>query len=487
MAKMVQTDKWILYKHTSNLDLIKAVALDVKNKCVADISEQERINMQHRLELANLYKARGINKPLDAINHRINTLKYWMFGYESTVDKTKKFIFSPLGNLFIKHIEDDEKVAKIFIAMLFSFQFQHPNSGTDKKFQLYPFRLIFKLLLDKRLENKIYNHEFCYYLPFIDYIDDNSYEELVTNILSFRKKSNEDITKLFKDDEHLYVNTVYEWQYYTQKLFSLFGIIDRHEGTMICELYHPTKIGSKSKPTKRTLTNGYITINDEYLEFITTMLDNYSAFDKPLKLDDSERLTIDVIKEIYNFYPNILLDQINEKSTLSNELLALPKLIETYAQNENNQTAYLFEEVLEKGFNMFFNVEAKLLGGAGKTDIECLYLTKKKKFAVESKSTANKLSGINAGRLRKHREDIGGEYTIVVTPRYVPATKEDIRDTPNVIILANTLAEYLYNHIYHDVREIDFNDFDTIITQNLGQDVSQFISNLTFNKFSTDE
>jgi len=131
------------------------------------------------------------------------------------------------------------------------------------------------------------------------------------------------------------------------------------------------------------------------------------------------------------------------------------------------------------------NVEARKVGGAGHTDIECLYITKKKKFAVEAKSTANKLIGINAGRLREHRSQIGGEYTIVITPRYVPAAKRDIRNEPIVMILASTFSEYLYNHMYHDVREIDYKDFDDIITSNLGTDVSKLISNMTMEKFAS--
>ena len=133
---------------------------------------------------------------------------------------------------------------------------------------------------------------------------------------------------------------------------------------------------------------------------------------------------------------------------------------------------------------MFYNVEARRIGGAGHTDIECLYLTKTKKFAVESKSTANKLSGINVGRLREHREEIGGDYTIVITPRYVPAAKRDIRGTDVVIILANTFAEYLYNHIFHEIREIDYADFDDIIVNHRGEDVSKYISNMTMAKFA---
>ena len=98
-----------------------------------------------------------------------------------------------------------------------------------------------------------------------------------------------------------------------------------------------------------------------------------------MSLNSKERLRIDIIKEIYSFYPSVLLYEIGEH-TLLTHLLELPKLIERYANNPENETAYLFEKVLVEGFNLFYNVEAKGIGGAGHTDIECLYLTKKKEI-----------------------------------------------------------------------------------------------------------
>ena len=483
MPIAVERNKWILYKHTSSYELIKAVALDVKNSCKTDISNIEKERMQERLAALDMYKTRNPkDKPLDSINHRINTLEYYMFGYEDDTDK-KRFMFSPLGNLFLKYINDEDKLVKIFTTMLYAIQFQHPASGTDKEFQLYPFRLIFKLLLDERLDNKLYNYEYAQILVFVNSVDEISYGTLVENILDLRNKSMDEIKNIYKSDEHTYVNAVYEWEYYTCKLLSTVGILNVEKGAPICKLFHPTRTGSKSAPTGRTARNGYVTLNNDVIEYVEKLLSLYSFTQEPLKLDDPERMKMDVVKEIYNFYPSVLMDEIGESDELSS-LLELPKLIEIYSNNPDNDTAYLFEEVLAEGFDMFYNVDAKRIGGAGHTDIECLYITKKKKFAVESKSTANKLIGINVGRLREHREEIGGEYTIVVTPRYVPAAKRDIKGSQIVIILASTFAEYLYNHIFHDVRGIDYADFDNIIEEHLGEDVSKLISNMTMSKFA---
>jgi len=142
-------------------------------------------------------------------------------------------------------------------------------------------------------------------------------------------------------------------------------------------------------------------------------------------------MQIDSIKEIYNFYPRILLNSIGEDS--GNKILELPKLISQYANNPNNEAAYAFEKVLKDGFEMFYNVKTELHGGAGNSDIEGLYITCKKKFAVEAKSTANKLLQINSNRLKHHRNKIGAKYSIVITPRYVPAALRDI-EGENIVI-----------------------------------------------------
>jgi len=487
MPIMVQKDKWILYKHTSNYEIIKAIALDVKNSCRANLSESEKHRMQERQAALDLYKTRNPqDRPLDAMNHRINTLEFFMFGYENKFDGKHSFIFSPLGNLFLDRIDYPEKQKRIFEAMLFAMQYQHPASGTAKSFRLFPFRLIFKLLCDERLDKRLFNSEYALLISQIKQINDSSYEKLVTDILQLRSKTNVVIFGLMKQDEHAFVNAIYEWQYYMERLLMEIGIINVCKGRVIGILYHPSKTNSHSNPTGRKVTDGYITLPTSEIPFIEKMLHAYPYSAIPLKLDDPERLKLDVIKEIYSFFPRLLLEDIGEHINDDQiALLQLPELIEAYSNNPDNQTAYLFEEVLTFGMNMFTNVEAKRMGGAGHTDIECLYLTRKSKFAVDAKSTEHKLPGINCGRLREHREEIGGEYTIVITSRYVPAAKRDIIGTPNVILLASTFAEYLYNHIQQDIRNIDFKEFDDIILSRLGTDISKDISDLTLNKFAS--
>lgn len=480
MTLRIDSKKWILYRHTTDFGKLVVLAEILKSYTKTGISREDKTNLNLKLRELGLYNERNPELPLDAINHKINQLSYYMFGYQAKVDGQDRFLFSPLGNLFLKNIENKEKSAKIFLAMLWAVQYQHPHSGTDSEFQLYPFRLIYKLLTEPKLSNKLYAFEVAYSVVFLQEVTQTKYEELVNELLKLRKLSDEEIAQKFQEDRHAYVNSAYEWDYYVSTLFESAGVLNKKDGIVITKLQH-----GKTN-TFRKITRNEVSIPDNLKTLVGQLQNEYSFLEKPLLLNDLERLKIDVIKEIYSFYPKTLLIEIGELvDDIKFELLNLPKLIEQYANNNEGTEAYLFEDALTDGFNMFYNVEAEKVGGAGNTDLECLYITKKKKFAVDAKSTKNKLSGINAGRLEGHREKIGGVYTIVVTPRYVPAVLQDIRTSPIVIIRATTLSEYLYNSIDNDLREIDYEDFDNIIVNNLGKDISKNISDLTISRFAT--
>lgn len=478
MTHRIERNKWILYRHTSSFDIITAVAVNLKYFSKTSINKRDKLELLKKLRSLAYYKERNPELPLDSINHQINTLAYFMFGYKDKIAGQDRFLFSPLGNLFLKHIENKENLSKIFFTMLWAVQFEHPHGGTDKSFNLFPFRLVFKLLLDKRLSQKLFAFEMAYLVVFTETATEKEYEYLVKKILDMRSWSDSQIERKFLEDVHPYVNATYEWDYYLSRLFKDAGIINFEEGEVICKL-------RQGKVTFRKLTRNSVSISPQLHDYCNQLLINYPFDAAPLRLDDAERMKLDVIKEIYSFYPIELLRQIGEATDdLKIELLLLPKIIEQYSNNTDGAEAYLFEDALVAGFNLFVNVEAKKVGGAGNTDLECLYITKKKKFAVDAKSTKNKLSGINSGRLQGHREKIGGLYTIVITPRYVPAVLQDIRTSPIVIIRANTLSEYLYNCIDNDVREIDYEDFDNIIINNLGKDISKNISDLTISRFA---
>lgn len=375
MTLRIDSQKWILYRHINDFDLLCTVAEFLKSYSKMTISREEKTKLNMKLREVGLYSERNPEMPLDAINHKINQLSFFMFGYQSKIDGEDRFLYSPLGNLLLKHIDNKDKTSKIFLTMLWAVQYQHPHSGTNSKFQLFPFRLIFKLLLDNRLDFKLFAYEVAYLIVFTENVTEVIYEELVKKIIELRSLSNEDLAVLFKKDRHAYVNSAYEWDYYVSNLLVGAGIFQKKQGEIICKLQHGTT------STFRKVTRNEVTISPAILNLVKNLETEYSYLDQPLLLNDPERLKIDVIKEIYSFYPRLLLEEIGEaEDSLKLELLDLPRLIELYSNNKDGEEAYLFEDVLVNGFNLFYNVEAKKVGGAGNTDIECLYLTKKEKI-----------------------------------------------------------------------------------------------------------
>ena len=143
------------------------------------------------------------------------------------------------------------------------------------------------------------------------------------------------------------------------------------------------------------------------------------------------------------------------------------------------------EDTLVDVFNSFIDLRATGLGGAGRADVEIVY-DKKEKFASDAKATGKKLTQIKTRRLNAHRKKIGAKYTIIVTPEYTPSVLEDIRYTPNYIIKADTLAEYLRQHFDNGIRDISWKEFDKILgSKRSGRDISKDIHQLTISKFGT--
>lgn len=211
-----------------------------------------------------------------------------MFGYQVRGGNDARFMFSPLGNLLLDNLDDKEKAAKIFLTMLWAVQFEHPHGGTDSAFQLYPFRLIFKLLTDKRLDNKLFAYEVAYLVVFERNADKNSYETLIKEILKLRKLTNKEIADKFSKDHHAYVNSAYEWDYYVSNFFVSAGVLEKTEGEIICRLHH----GNTN--TFRKITKNCVTIPNSLRDYVTVLETNYPFSASPLQLDDNERLKIGI-------------------------------------------------------------------------------------------------------------------------------------------------------------------------------------------------
>ena len=494
-------EKWVLYRHENDMmNLTISTALTLKKTAKGGLSKKEKESILKKLGQTGLFSQRNQKLKLDSATHKINHLIAYMFGYETRVSGQKIFIFNSLGNLLLRKLQEKKinslHIAKIFFTMLWAKQYPD-DFGTPTTINVYPFRIIFKLLTEKKLECKLYAFEFAYWVPFLKSIDENSYKKLVNHILTMRKFSDSKLKKIFQNgkikNQHVLVNSIYEWDYYVSNYLVDMGILKRVENSkIICKIAHPQFKKSKSPPTKRKVTRNYVTLNPKLQPFCLELLKKYPFTAKPYRYDDNTRLTDDVIELINKFYPIELLNSIKMKQDKRSQAVSnLPELLREKARIKGGkllskvEQGKELEDTLVDVFNSFIDLRATGLGGAGRADVEIVY-DKKEKFASDAKATGKKLTQIKTRRLNAHRKKIGAKYTIIVTPEYTPSVLEDIRYTPNYIIKADTLAEYLRQHFDNGIRDISWKEFDKILgSKRSGRDISKDIHKLTISKFGT--
>lgn len=241
---------------------------------------------------------------------------------------------------------------------------------------------------------------------------------------------------------------------------------------------------------KRTYRENYITVRSEIVPFMDKMLEHYPYYHLPFSDEErSQSFDNDIIVNMYNFYPMELLEELgidNSEQEKIAKLLKISTKVKKYATNQNADDFNRFEIALCDAFNLFRDVKAEKIGGAGNTDVECIFYPDDqppKKFDVEAKARKVKLMEISAGRLRLHRSKVGSNYTIIVTPDYVHAVLEDIKGDRTAIIKSVTLSNYLFQYITKYGRDISYFDLDQIIENNLGGDVTKLVDEYIYANF----
>jgi hypothetical protein len=488
---------WIINKHSSNFDLLiiylnlfksrKEINNDIINEYLENLNEQ------------GLYKPRYKDNNITTFKNKVTELAFYMFGFKHD----NKFFLSPLGNLLLKHIDDKLKVRQIFLSMLWGFQFRHPENNTRDDFNLYPFRLFYKLMSDVRLTNYIETIEVLYFLYFIKEINQSDYEELVIEIIEFRKLSNsEKINKLFssnvgrqniinKEDsdianEMFWANKVHEWDYYFTKFLNESGVLNVNDGDLIYQLRHFSRRARVETYRKINLTKYSIPSELSYL--VEQLEDNYPFYSKPISNENQTLLEFKT--NVYSFIPNFLLKLLNENAyqytifdkIINTELIEID-FDDLVGSSEQSDRFNDFEIYIKDTFNLFSDVDATRISGAGKTDIECIYKPINEKFNIEAKTRKRQLEEVSISRLQNHRDKNGAKYTIIITSKYSIGALKDIRLTVNTILQSRIFANYMFNVMNDDDKS--YGDLRAIITSNLGKSSSSDLAKHNFNKFST--
>ena len=489
---------WIVNKHINDVNLLILYAKILKKNNSLNQSNVE--DFTNYLKNIGQYNPRWIDRKINITTamNKVSELCFYMFGYKHN----NKFIFSPLGNLFLEQESESKNKMYIFTTMLWGLQFKHPHNSTNNLFSIYPIRLVFKLLTEKELDFKLYTTEVLYFLYFVRTINESKYEDLVKEIKRFRSLSKEKKLNLMmeshvgrltniddlgykKATETFWANKTHEWDYYFRKVLEQIGIINSHNNDDLISVLH-----QGASETRRSLHNNYITLNLNLKEYIIHLDKLYSFTDLPTEKDGI--LESDFKAEVYGFFPKVLFDYIDVKIEDYKEILAVNQIIDKSLNQVREDINSLsiqgekhteFEYALRDGFRTFNDIKAERVGGAGKTDVECIYLHINKSFAVEAKATKNSFGALQTGRLREHRQGINGMYTVLITPKYQPVVERDIVGEEIVILKPAIFSEYIYNNLYQ-YQSISFKELHEIISNNLGKDISRIISEITLERFS---
>ena len=168
--------KWIFQKNISSSELMIEF-LHANNRLNNYASKTKLLQ---DLKASGMYRGRSSQGSSNTMGVRLSEFKFYMFAY-SLPEYKNKLIPSPTATNIMKD-ESHENVAKMSLINLFSMQYPHPFSNTPSCFKINAGRLIVKLLTDSRIGKKMYIDEFCYFIPFIETINQIEYDELIYSL-----------------------------------------------------------------------------------------------------------------------------------------------------------------------------------------------------------------------------------------------------------------------------------------------------------------
>lgn len=484
-------DKWTIMMYMKDFHLMTTYAYALRSSNELNNDNIDEILL--KMEEEGIYRPRSGGSTFTGQFKSIQ-IAWYMFGYYNKSRKRgeeKKMVFSPLGNLLLDNLKDVDKSKRIFLTMLWGNGFRQPFSQMDSRFNIYAYRLIFKLLRDSRLDGRLYNDEVFYLAMFLKSIDEIQYEKLVKEILNLRKMDPYEKYALYKANERVIGLACHEWRYGAGMLASA-GIVDLYNdfgGRIIGALEYGNinpKTGKRN--AIRHYREDYIVLSNDLEEYVDILLEAYPYYEKPFPEDElSTRFNNSIVVDMYSFYPPELLKELGmeqEEDAAISTMLQVANSVKYYSKEET-AGGDKFEYALESAFNLFIDVEAERIAGAGNVDLECIYFDVdcNKKFDIEAKATRSKLVQINSRRLKKHREKIGSRYSIIVTPNYSLGVLSDIKGEESVIIKAGTLANYLYQYISKEGRAISYAKLEEIALNNFGKDITDVVDQYVYSNF----
>lgn len=481
-------NKWIMQKNISSSKLLEAF--------VSGMHQQSNIinhdYLVNYLRNTETYHGRSEHGSTNTMGVRLSQACFYMFGYKND----HSFFPSPMTDMYINENVNTEKVS---LVNLFSMQFPSPYSKTPRNFNIYIGRFILKLLMERKLEHKLYIDEFVYFLPFVEELNENIYTELVDSIIEFRNKSYEEKKILFTsvaNYDEVFANCMHEINYYFLRIFAGFGCLEivsdpfHNNGKLFSFRHGSGNTFRTDAYASRQNFSGYVQINPEIIGSVRELLDKFSPFDKPISQADCMSKE-EWIRDLYEFEPlkYISIVMPNEDDNRSDVVDVIKDMV--YQSKYGSRDGKSFEKSLKPVFELFReNRNVEIISGSGDTDLLCVMEDNNEslyKINVDAKTSHHITQAINPIRITSHIKINNSNYCIIVSPRFSRGVKTDIKDFKIVTIEAETLANYCLKECLNSNDGLaDYDILNTYIENNLGTDISNAVNVVINTKYSMD-
>ena len=482
--KRTKENKWIMQKNISSSDLLEAFVSGMQNQ--NNIIDSDYL--VNYLKNTNTYHGRSVEGSSNTMGVRLSQACFYMFGFK----KEGNFYPSPMTELYLNKTTDKEKISLI---NLFSMQFPSPYSETPSNFNIYIGRFILKLLLDEKIEKKLYIDEMIYFLPFVEKLNADVYDELINSILEFRNMTYEEKKMLFRsvpNYEEVFANCTHEINYYFLRIFSGFGCLEivsdyfHNDGNLFYFRHGNGNTFRTDAYGSRKSNSGYVQINPSLIKSVRELLDKYSPFDAPLKQADCLSKE-DWIRDLYEFEPLKYISIVISNQDKKTEVVDIIKDM-VYQSKYGSRDGKSFEASLKPIFELFReNRNVEIISGSGDTDLLCVMENSDEslyKINVDAKTSHHQTQAINPIRITNHIRLNNSKYCIIVSPKFSRGVKTDIQDFKIVTIEAETLANYCLKECLNSSDGLaDYNELNIHIEQNLGTDITQTVNFLIDQKY----
>lgn len=446
---------WIIPQHHKKIERFYDI-ISLLNEWQENGIQDFRNTIISKFESKWDYKWRQNTDKVSAANHNIDEPFFYWFIYKFN----KKVFISKYGKILYDCWNNKEDRAVVLLFSLFNIQYYHPAKKSVTA-RLFPFRLVFSVLCDERIWWKLSWPEF-YFLYQIETLDESIYENLIKKLLKFRR-NNMELKEYFRWREDAFVKTQCSVQYFIWILKSVWIFI-------FDDSFKNESISSSKRRDATSININNISLSSKFLNVINLLNSKYSIFEIPRS---NAHLPSELISEIYNYVDEDIYKFISIWKKQNTQLAQ-----DIYNFSIDSEKCYEFEEKINEAWKLFYNIKSEVVWGSWEPDFVAAFFpefpdnSQKYIFTWDAKSTKNQLQMINAGRIRSHMQKYKSNFSIIVTPKYSPASKNDIR-WENMVILSSLALSEVTRQIILNNDKPSFQSFYNIIINNFWQDISE--------------